>query len=409
MKYIEVRERKFVLIIGILDIVVFSFFYMMAFFSSFHDADLTSMLLFSLLFAPFICLGIYMILTYFRKRIVFYHNEFTVQKAFTKVKHYHYCDIERIVIVPAPAQVHYILYNSPSKRIIAFEENMNGCYDALELLGNKNIRIDSWKPAASSKPGSAVIESLKWHEKLPFIAGWNLNDNAQFIKEKYSLKRICLEKKLTRMIGYLFILLDVCAFILRGKWMFLCITLVLLFSWLMYLYLYPRVSIEKIKNQNLNQYFVEFPVAGICMALLSSLITADIFNFNEPEFFRFAGIYGLILLVPFLFKLGSLHRRGKISRIVLVCFCVFTLSFSTAMPINYLATYEPSRHEVIIVADKNTTRRKTTHYYIYADWKEPNQRFSVAKSTYNECQIGSHLYVCIRKSLFGFQYWTIHS
>ena len=50
----------------------------------------------------------------------------------------------------------------------------------------------------------------------------------------------------------------------------------------------------------------------------------------------------------------------------------------------------------------------TLDYYIYADWREDNQQFSVSPDEYKAIREGDCVQICLRRSIFGLHYWNVH-
>ena len=45
---------------------------------------------------------------------------------------------------------------------------------------------------------------------------------------------------------------------------------------------------------------------------------------------------------------------------------------------------------------------------LYGNWKGEEAEFSVSRNTYKETSIGDVKKICIRKSVLGLEYYTIH-
>ena len=84
------------------------------------------------------------------------------------------------------------------------------------------------------------------------------------------------------------------------------------------------------------------------------------------------------------------------------------MAFSSTFTINFLLTFEPARHETIRVSDKSIGSGKTRDYYLYGQWNGKEEQFSVPEGVYKESEIGDQKRVCIRRSMLGLEYYTVH-
>lgn len=54
------------------------------------------------------------------------------------------------------------------------------------------------------------------------------------------------------------------------------------------------------------------------------------------------------------------------------------------------------------------TSGKALSYYLYGNWKGEEERFSVSRNVYGSTSIGDTRKLCIKHSILGLEYYTIH-
>lgn len=81
------------------------------------------------------------------------------------------------------------------------------------------------------------------------------------------------------------------------------------------------------------------------------------------------------------------------------------IAYSISFPLNMLLTFSNPVHTDVTVTDKHAVRGKHDSWYVYVD---DGVQFSMTKSEYHEIQKGDSMRICARKSLFGFEYSTLH-
>lgn len=121
----------------------------------------------------------------------------------------------------------------------------------------------------------------------------------EFIKNMWTSAVIEKEKKITRIIRYFLTTLAIIALITPIKIKFSIYIFILLFSWMMYLYLYPKMLLEMPKTKESRKYHIQFPLTACVLSMLILLLSTSSLNTPNNERFNFAGIYMIVLLVPY--------------------------------------------------------------------------------------------------------------
>ena len=116
----------------------------------------------------------------------------------------------------------------------------------------------------------------------------------------------------------------------------------------------------------------------------------------------------MLFLIPFVVKSSRITVKQRALRNLAVVFAVIAIAFSVSFPVNLLFTFDVDHHDEITISDKSYTSGKNRDWYVWADWRGEEAQFSVTKSEYEEIDIGDDMRVCVRESIFGLEYWTVH-
>lgn len=211
-----------------------------------------------------------------------------------------------------------------------------------------------------------------------------------------------------RILGFVFIALDVIGFFIGGKMMMVLYILVILGSYAVYLWYYPYIYIET-KTKKGEDIMLQMPFLGAAIALLLNLATTNIFDYDFIDYLKITLILTVIFSIPFIIK--SLYTKvpQRFGRKLSVIFAVLVFSFTITFPVNFLLTFGKSEHETIVITDKDVdTGNSLTDYQLIASWRGEEKEFNVSKSQYLKTNIGDSRRVCIRKSLLGLEYYSVH-
>lgn len=402
MDRIVLRERKSVLIIGIICTLLFTAFGLL-----FAIMETGIVLLF---FLPFILLGVSVILIYYRHVIILEPDQMTVSEPFRKKKSIRYSEIGQVLIHTSNTEIELILVSRAKERLMKFALTMTDADKAADLFIDREIPFTDLSDLLESRGDiGEYLPLLTKLEQFFYRPQIRAKENADRIEASHKAETVRKEKRFVKITGRILFGAEIFAFLfLRGKLFYACFVFILLLIWGMYIWMYPNLFLEVSKKIKARDYVIEMPFFSIVIAVLSCLMTTQIFDFEETCFFAFVGVYAILLLIPFALKLYLTRQKPDKPRLLLTMFAVLALAFTTTVPVNILATFGANRHEAVTVKEKEIYTSKHTEYYIYADWREDGQQFTVSKSGYNEIQIGDRVQVCLRRSIFGLYYWKIH-
>ncbi|UWD46998.1 hypothetical protein NYR90_10595 [Clostridioides difficile] len=225
----------------------------------------------------------------------------------------------------------------------------------------------------------------------------------EFIKNMWTSAVIEKEKKITRIIRYFLTTLAIIALITPIKIKFSIYISILLLSWIMYLYLYPKMLLEMPKTKESRKYHIQFPLTACVLSMLILLLSTSSLNTPNNERFNFAGIYMIVLLVPYALALIIKKRHESKLKILLVTLSAFILSFSTTPALNYVTTLDKPKFEFVTVVDKEINpSRSGNDYYLKIKVNNRIKKMKVSNDMYNSTNKNKLLLLCKRKSLFGY-------
>ncbi len=184
--------------------------------------------------------------------------------------------------------------------------------------------------------------------------------------------------------------------------------LILLFNYGMFLVFYPKMILEKEKD--CDAHHLPFPVLSSGISLLFLLTFSDTLNVEAGKWLPMSAVCLLVLLLPFLLILHIRRIRVRPLSLLLTVILLAFLSFALFLPVNYITAAGRPVHESVTILEKEKHRGShTTHYYVTAIWRDERQKMTVPKSLYESVSQGDSVRVCLRKSIFGVEYWQVHN
>lgn len=395
-----IKSKKIVKIIGIADIVFFS---LMAIFLILADNFVAS-----LFFVPFIMLGIVLIVAYKKQRIILEEDQLTLCHIIKKKQQIKYKDIHCLLLIPLNNKIQMALIDQQYNRLITLDETFTNFDLLFETLDAKNIKtLDFAKMIEKNKDVSKYVKALNVIEKNFYKAIVTENKTLLNMSKKKTNAEIENTKKTLKLVGWGLILLSLVAFLLGGKKMFIILIAILLISYAIYIKYYPYMYIETNSKKGQEQAF-QMPFIGASIALLLCVSTANIYNYVGNQFMLTTIGIAVILVIPYIIKSTRISVPQRLGRKISVVFMVLAISFSVAFPLNYLLTFERPTHEIIVITNKRNTSSKTRNYYLYGNWNGKEESFSVSSKEYYRTSIGDRKRICIRQSILGLKYYTVH-
>lgn len=411
MENVVVRERKVVLRVGGVCTLFFGIMYLAALFSAISDHSGAAVFVaISVFILPFVCLGLYVFLSYFRRRLEFSYKEFTVYSVLGKKKVYPYAEIRRLLFIERAGETRIAVLGKEGERLASFEMNMLGAEEALLFLKKKGISLSEKDFVGEESCDKKTRKALKWYEKSAYLTNWNREEEAERTKKVCTEEEVKRQQKRLKILGWILIAFVILIFFAGAKYMVAGWVSVLLFVWFLYIYLYPRAYIEKSGKKKNDAYTLVIPWGGAVLALLACLAVTDMFNVTDGELFTYAGIFAAFLLIPYFIKILFFAKESSKGRIVFVILAGLSIGFTITLPVNYLLTTEKSNHVPMIVTGKreSSSSRGGTDYYISGNYKGENMDMTVSRNLFESAEEGSLVQICERESILGLEYWNVH-
>lgn len=335
-----------------------------------------------------------------------------VVESFGKQTVIRYEDISALLFLNMSKNQAVILLGRKNERLLNFSSaDMINADKAIDILRMKRIpsinlseRLERWQDIDEYMP------ALSWSERFVCRPQVIAMKSARRIEEANEGKKIEKWKRLACVVGWAMFVLDIFILLfLRGGIRTACFMFVLLFAWAMYVWMYPLLFLEVsgfVKNK---KYIIEMPVFGILAAFFFCLTGFENFACDFGDYLVFVGIITVLLLIPLFLKSYFGKEKPDKMRVLASSFLALLLAYAVVFPVNYMVTFQADRHEPVMVKSKEIYVNKFASYYVYADWKEADHKFTVSEKTYYEIQKGDRMQVCLRHSIFGFHYWILHN
>ena len=183
--------------------------------------------------------------------------------------------------------------------------------------------------------------------------------------------------------------------------------MVLMITYAVYIKYYPYIFIE-VTTKKGQELAYQLPFMGAAIAMLLSLNTSKLFNYEFGNYMKITAIITALLALPFIIKSLKTDVPQKFGRKLSVVFAAFIIAFTINFPINFLFTFDGATHEIAIVTDKKISSGKTRDRELYVSCNGKREIYTVSNSEYENTSIGDSKRICRRKSALGLEYSTIH-
>lgn len=215
------------------------------------------------------------------------------------------------------------------------------------------------------------------------------------------------EKKI-KTAGWMLVFSNLAAVLIDGKIKLFILTAILLATYAMYINFYPYMYFDTISKKVQGMVF-QLPFVGAGIALVLCLSSLNLYECSFVAYTKIAICITIVLVIPYFIKSSKTKTPQRLGRRISVVFAVFVLSFGITFPVNYLLTFAEPVHETIKITDKDlSTSGKELDYYLYGNWKGEEEQFSVSRNVYGSTSVGDIRKICIKHSIFGLEYYTIH-
>ena len=395
-----IRLSKFTKVLGIITVVIFMIPTTFLLF--------TGNIIAALCFFPFVLLGAALLLAYRKQVIILDDQELTFHYLLKNTQHIPYADIHCLLFIPLNNQMHMALISKTYERLISLDNMLVNLDPLFEILQQKNIQlIDFAELAEDEKQAALYGNTLTMIERNYYKSIDSENKTVDSMTKKKPHFHYKKTKKRLKILGWILFLTDVVAYIIGGKTMLVLSLAVIFITYSIYIIYYPYIYVDTISKKGQKQS-LQLPFFAAAIAMLINLSLTQLYNYDFNALLQITAVIMLILIGIFMIKSMRNSIAQRLTRKLSVICAIFIMAFSSTFTINFLLTFEPARHETIRVSDKSISSGKTRDYYLYGQWNGKEEQFSVPRSVYQESEIGDQKRVCIRRSMFGLEYYTVH-
>lgn len=413
MEIIRVQNKKWGLILAIFGLLFFGSMYYFLITSEDITEDITSFIIYTLCVGPFLALCFYVLLEYFRKKLIIYTDHITFTPVIGRKRTFYYHDIGTVKIIPFPYGEDYKIISRDGKKLASFESNMTGSQDALEYLTSKNRHLKQSRfilaPSPESKRREEEKEKRKEERQLK-----EHQERLAFIMSKWSLETIAREKKAVNFFRFLSGTLCIISLFLPFRPSAAINISILLFYWCLYLWFYPKMIFGYEKKLEGSAYFLPYPFILCSVSVLILMSRFDFINSEEKDCFLFFFCFAILLLFSYGLVLFIRKRREHWSNIGITLAIIFAISFSSTEPLNWLMTFGEQEHYAVSITYKWYEDSVYSHffhhsyYYLEVIQGDRYLDFQISRQLYQSVSLHEQVYICYRKSIFGFPYYILH-
>ena len=395
-----IRLSKLVKNLGIVTMVLFLIIVLVTFVTGNMGA--------AICFMPFVFLGIALILAYKKQIIVVNEDEIVFSYLVKKTQHIKYNDIRCILMIPLNNRTDVVLFDKKYDKIITLDQmlvNHDILYDA--LIEHEIDLVDFGELVEQNKDVSKYVPVLNWIEKNYYKSIFYEENITKRMSKAIEKEKIQKTKQRLKILGWSLIIADALAFFIGGRVMVIIFIAALLITYAVYIKYYPYIFIE-ITTKKGQETAYQLPFMGAAIAMLLSLNTSKLFNYEFGNYMKITAIITALLALPFIIKSLKTDVPQKFGRKLSVVFAAFIIAFTISFPINFLFTFDGATHEIAIVTDQKISSGKTRDRELYVSCNGKREIYTVSNSEYENTSIGDSKRICRRKSALGLEYSTIH-
>lgn len=391
-----IKCSRVVKVLGIMTTVVFGLICLGTYIAGYDLA--------ALCFLPFVGLGALILLVYKKQTIEIGEKTLMFNYIFKNTLEVRYTDIKCLLLIPLGNRTQMVLIDRHYQRLVTLDQafgNLEILFDALYV---HHVDIVDFEELIDKKKNvSKYVQAFNIVERHYYKS---------LLEEDHIIERMPINqassRKILKNIGIFFVILDVVAFIMGGKMMMVLSMFVIVFAYVVYLWYYPYIYIE-VKTKKGEEVMLQMPILGPAIALLLNLTTLNIFGYEFLDYLKITIILTILFSIPFMIKTFCVKVPQRFIRKLSVVFAVLVFSFTITFPINFLLTFDKSEHETIMVMDKDVDAGNSlTDYELIAFWRGEERSFNVSKRQYLNTSVGDTRKVCIRKSILGLEYYSVH-
>lgn len=351
------------------------------------------MVLFCMIFSfSIVILLLFKIKSYYRKNLIITDKGIEYSPTIGKTETYLYDEIENV-------EFDYLkkflkIHLKERNKTIFLNKNFDKISNSLPIFKSYKVKVIEKK---NKKFEDKVIK--------------NRCDETNIIREKWNIKDIKREKIFIKRINKILYIITIISFFMGTFIRSIVWSAELIFIWLLYIYLYPKMIVELPKNDKNSKYHYEVPISSGIIALLLLYTSPKLEYINNSEII-FLIVYYLILIFIYLTMLKIKKIKEKKGKMALVILAMSLVIVSTYNHLNNALTFSPKDHEIVTVISKDTSKSSSKgmrHYYFDVIIDGEKKNVNVTSNIYNSIEtFPTDVVKCNRESIFGCKYYKIH-
>lgn len=351
-------------------------------------------------------LGLLLNYSYKKEYISFGKQEILISKAFRKAQTCSYTQIKTFLIVPMTNQTQFVLAGKNGEQITTLDSAFSEIEKGIEILENHGTKIvDIAQLIDADQPINAYLPALTKIQRSNVLHMLEMQKSAEDIQRDSVSFDLGKTKKRLRILGIALCLAACIGFFIGGKTLFGTCIAVLLLVYGLYVKYYPYMYFESIRKKT-QDYTLQIPFLAPIISMLILITPQRYFSFGLLPYFTFVLIAAFILYLPFLLKVKFHAIQTRTARMISVLLATIAIAYTASFPLNVLLTFDAPVHTNVTVTEKDEIKSsKHDSWYIYVD---DGTQFNVTEDEYQEIQKGDSMQICTRKSVFGFEYSTLH-
>lgn len=388
---IRVTPKKDFLIVGILDDALFIPLMVLSVHIFLQDNEIDRAIMCAVVFGLFCLLGVVLIYCYFRHKLVFFPNCFTVTPIFGTVKTIYYFEVQALRFgVTTKSGTEFTFISHEGRKLAEFSSKMHNYGEALLFLQERGLRFE--------QSTNRVNQQAREEKQIEQII-----DEDYYIFSRWSPERIVKEKRIVNILRVGLMLVLVLSFFIPVIWRLRCYIFVLLFIYGMILWTYPKMIMSDAQNP----YQLPFPLITCFSVAVLIIYWCDFFNIDDTNSFLIHFSCSAILLVLYILTLLIKRRKESIKKMLEVLFGVIMIAAGILLVIMPATTFGNIYGVSVTVVDKYHDEQYENEYYIVGEYNNSYPYFEVSRRLYRTAQPGDTLMLYEGQSIFGARWYAL--
>ncbi len=251
MKKQVIGCSRFVKILGIITTVMFGLISLVTLISGYYIA--------AFCFLPFVFLGGALLVACKKQTIIIDDNALTFNYVLKHSIEVRYADIRCLLLIPLGNRKQMALIDRDYNRLVTLDYALGNLEILYEALALHEVKIVDFEELLDKKKDvSKYVRTFNAIERNYYRSIIEENKTIESISSNKCGFDLNKSKKILRILGFVFIALDVIGFFIGGKMMMVLLVFVILGSYAVYLWYYPYIYILRI----LGFVFIALDVIG---------------------------------------------------------------------------------------------------------------------------------------------------